>query len=67
MDQNFMKKRDFVEAPSPQYLPYKQLLESERQKDLKYKVSEMIESQKGMIGEILKASSAAMPSIWGSS
>jgi hypothetical protein len=27
----------------------------------------MIDSQKGLVGEILKAQSAAMPSLWGSS
>ena len=67
MVNEFLRKREFTEAPFPQYLLYDNLLENEQFKDLKYSVPKMIESQKGLVGEILKAQSAAMPSLWGSS
>lgn len=66
MSKDFMMKRDYKDVPAPTCIKYSNSLGQQLQKDHKYSVKDMIDSQKGLIPEILKAQSKRVSFSWGS-
>ena len=55
MSREFMMKKQYKDTPAPTVLKYASYLQQQLNKDYKYSVTHMIDSQKGLIPEILKA------------
>lgn len=62
MHKNFMLKRNFKDCPAPTCIKYNTLTQHLQQKNYKYKVQQMVDSQKGVIAEVIKRKSKTMPS-----
>jgi hypothetical protein len=67
MSREFMMKKQFKDTPAPTVIKYENYLKQQLQKDYKYSVSSMIDSQKGLVPEILKSKSKSVSFSWGSS
>ena len=59
-----MKQRIFTKVNAPAILDQKQLRVEELKRNLKYKVSEMIEKQSGMLSEVVGSKVSGF-SLWG--
>ena len=66
MCKQFMTKKNLRDTPAPTCIKYSKMVNDLLNKDYKYKVKAMLDSQKGVISEVIKRKSTAMPSIgWG--
>jgi len=67
MGKQFMTKKNLRDTPAPTSIKYQTLINALLAKDYKYKVKQMLDSQKGVISEVIKRKST-VPSIglgWG--
>ena len=62
MSKNLMLKRNFKDCPAPTCIKYMNMIQNLKQKNYKYKVRQMLDSQKGVIAEVIKRKSKTMPS-----